>query len=823
MAQPRKSLSTMSRKPWAFLSRLIRKPADHPDRRAGDDARDRRDWAAAAAAYRRYLAVRPTHSAVWLRLGNMLKEQNLGDEADASYAEAARHDPTSGVAWRMRGQLAERRGDKAALGRAAEYYAKAWGLDRDAHAGFALTRPEQRRNLGRLQVGRDWRIEGAVDGLRNLTLEGWAWSPEEPDVPAWIDIWLGGQKIGSARADRYRFDISDAGLAPAQCGFAFELGSHLDAASTALTVEVCRADGMALAASPFDLGETAGLRRWLQRPRSTPEFKPPSTPLISILTPVHDVRTDWFEDVVSGVSGQSDGRWEWVIVDDGSASLRLRERLVQLAVQDPRIRVETLAQSLGAAAATNVALSMARADHVLFLDHDDQLEPEAVARMLGAVDADLIYGDEMVTGSDIRDLRMLAARPAFSWRYYLSHPYFVHPVCVRRSLAMEIGGFNETMAISADVDFMLRLFEKKPVVAHVPGILYRWRTHGGSLGHIAATEATTATLAALGRHLGRLGIKARVGRGPVSNTFKVDFADPGGRVLVVIPTRDRCDLLKVCIDSIWRTCAQNDVDIVVIDHESVEPETLAYLDLIKHAVRVLPYVGAFNYARMNNIAVAEFGSGHKFVLFLNNDIEALTSGWLGRLRALASMDDVGAVGATLLYPDNRVQHAGVIIGPGGFAEHAMKFAQYEIEGRRNPGYNCNLVSVRDWSAVTGACLMMRTEVFQRLSGFDEAFPVGFNDTDLCLRVRSAGLKVINDGWAVLRHHESATRASGGDLGHPEDAARFAFRWADLIAAGDPFYNPVLSLDRDHQPEHPDTDRLDARFIRPVAVEPGFGG
>jgi glycosyltransferase involved in cell wall biosynthesis len=793
---------------WSMISRWLTPARHDPDRQAGDAARDRGDWAESAAAYGRYLERRPGHVAVWIRLGNMLKETGDGEGADRAYVEAARLAPSRGDPWRARGDLLASMGDAEAAG---SHYAEAWRLDRNPAAGAALSRPGSLGRLARLQTmaGGAWRIEGAVDGLRDLAVEGWAWNPARPDVPATVAVTADGREIGRVVADIFRPDVTAHGLAPERCGFRFDLGGSLAAGPLhSLEFRIVET-AIVLAGSPLDLSPMVGLQRWLARPRPAPG--PPGPPLISIVTPVHDVRPDWFEQAISSVLAQADGRWEWIVVDDGSRDRALTEILDGLSARDSRIRLLRSPHARGTAVATNLGLAQAGSDHVLFLDHDDVLEPEAVARLIIGIEmgGDVIYGDEVVTGPNIGDFRLVVARPAFSWRYYLSHPYFVHPVCVRRSLAGQ--GLDETLSISADVDFVLGILERASRVVHVPGILYRWRSHADSLGRRAGAAATEATIAALHRHFDRLKVGAKAVSGAVFNTFRVDFRDPGGRVLVVIPTRDRADLLRMSIGSLLATTPPEALDIVVIDHDSSEPELAAYLESLGDRVRVMPYSGPFNYSRMNNQAVERFGGDHDLVLFLNNDVEALEPGWLERMRALAVMEDVGAVGATLLYPDNRIQHAGVVIGPGGFAEHAMKFAPLLDMGGRNPGYNCSLTAVRDWSAVTGACLMMPLDVFRAVGGFDETLPVGFNDTDLCLRVGERGLSVVNDGWAVLRHHESATRGRTGGTAHPEDAKLFAARWQAVLTAGDPFYNPMLSLDRDHSPDRPDTDRLAPRL------------
>lgn len=792
-----------------YLTRLFASPRNDPDRIAGDAARDRGDWAQAAVSYKRYLRRRPGHQAVWLRLGNMLKELGRYDEADDAYQTAVRCDPSNSLAHRLRGDLQRGRGDHKA---AAAAYFLAWETGRDSAAGLALTRPEQIGNLARVQQGaalKD-RITGGIDGLRDLRLEGWAWNPTTPDDPVIVDVWIGGVCVGSAHADHARPDIADAKLAPERCGFVFDLGPFLADVSDRSVVVMDRSSGRALAGSPFDLGPMAGLTRWLQRERGVPGV--PGSPLISIITPVHDVRLDWFDEAAVSVRDQTDGRWEWILVDDGSSDTALKQRLAALAQADSRIKLVSHQIARGTAAATNAGIRVASADYILFLDHDDALEVEAVERFVeaSAQGGDLIYGDEAVCGGELSDLRMLVARPAFSWRYYLSHPYFVHPICVRRTLALE--GFDETLSISADVDFVLRILERASAVTHVPGILYRWRTHDQSLGHSAREKVSRATTAAIERHLDRLGIKATVFSGASDNTYRVDFDDPGGRILIVIPTQNKTELLRKCIHSIKSTTQEGKYKIVVIDHDSDEAEMVDYLSSQKPHIDVVRYRGDFNYSRMNNQAFSAYAKGHDFVLFLNNDVEAISSGWLERMRALAAMADVGAVGAILLYPNRQIQHAGVVVGLGGYAEHAMKFCAFERDGQRNTGYNNNLSAIRDWSAVTGACMMMRTDVFRDIGGFDEDLPVGFNDTDLCLRIRERGLSVLTDNAVVLKHHESLTRNGSGHMLHPRDAERFADHWRHVLEQGDPFYSPVLSRERDHSPEHPDSSDLIPRTI-----------
>jgi GT2 family glycosyltransferase len=234
----------------------------------------------------------------------------------------------------------------------------------------------------------------------------------------------------------------------------------------------------------------------------------------------------------------------------------------------------------------------------------------------------------------------------------------------------------------------------------------------------------------------------------------------------------------------------------------------------------MPYRGAFNFARMNNAAVRRHADGAGYLLFLNNDVEAVAPGWLGRLRSLAGREEVGAAAPLLLYGNDRVQHGGVLVGFSGAADHAMKLVDaFAPDGARNPGYNCNLISVRDYSAVTAACMMLRREVFTRFGGFDERFAVGFNDTDLCLRLRGAGLKILYDGHTALYHHESATRIGNNELAHPNDDALLRTRWARYFRDGDPFYSPLLTDGGTDHLLRSDTGWKGRLGVRTVTVAP----
>jgi GT2 family glycosyltransferase len=549
------------------------------------------------------------------------------------------------------------------------------------------------------------------------------------------------------------------------------------------------------------------LRRWLHRYRPDPDLLdhlrsrpwPPDAPRFSVLMPVHNAPARWLHQALKSVRAQTYPHWELVCVNDGSTAGHVRRVLDRFARKDARVRVIHRAAPGGVSVAANTALEAASGDYVCFLDPDGYLEPHALnqfARVIGQDDPDILYSDEALTGSSLRDVLRVSARCRFSYDYYLSHPYFVHLVGVRTDLVRRVGGLDEGMALAQHVDLMLRLFEVSETVSYVPDVLYRWRGQaaGTDPGHQSAVQA--AVRGAVERHLARLGLPAEVH--DVSGMFNfrdVRFRSPDpARVAILIPTKNQAALLRDCIDSLEKTVPGHLADVVIIDHESDEPEACRYLQQLGRRYRILPYQGPFNFAAIMNRAAAAVRGPCTHYLFLNNDVRAIEPGWLEHMLGFGQRPDVGIVGATLLYPDGRVQHSGVVVGLLGHAEHAHKGWKFRRgRGERETGIQGSLASNRDYSAVTAACMLVRAEVFEQVDGFDEALEVEFGDTDLCLRVRAQGYKVIQDAHAVLYHHESETRRTGASLHHPGDSERFCQRYGRLIHDGDPFYSPLLSM------------------------------
>ncbi len=672
-------------------------------------------------------------------------------------------------------------------------------------------------------------LNGFFDRLHGMSAHGWVLNSLTPKKPVVVEALCEGRVLASAEAKLFRGDLLDAGLNEGFCAFKIDIGAQmLDLLGKEVSIRVAGTD-LVLPGSPKIATQNPNLLRYLRPlrgldpavlPRMKRMMNHRAGPAgVSIIMPVYNTPREWLIQALESVRTQWCDHWELICVDDCSTAPHVAQVLSAFAKHDPRIRVFKAPQNLGIARATNFGLRAAANDYVAFMDHDDLLEPDAVyhlmrtAKLTGAA---FIYSDEATTDENIGSIADVKARPQFSYDYYLSHPYFVHLLCVRRDLAYQLGGWDETMAISADVDFVLRILERTELVAHVPRVLYRWRTHGGSTGHAKKETVMAATRGALQRHLDRRGTGAVVEDGVWFNQFRTNWPESSGRILIVIPTKNKAGLVRTAVESIERTAKGADYKLVLVDHASDEPESVEYFAELAKRHTVMAYEGEFNYSRINNEAVRAHGEGCEFLLFLNNDVEAITDGWLDRMRRLANRTDVGCVGALLLYPDKRVQHAGVILGFNGSAEATFKFefAYLDDKGTRNLGYNCSLTSVRDYSAVTAACLMTRKSVFEQIGGFDEQLVVGFNDVDLCLRIRAIGLKVLYDGDTVLFHYESATRSQTKQVMHPEDTLRMLSLHADILTDGDPFYNPNLSMvTQDHVlREDPGCKRFQPRVV-----------
>ena len=526
----------------------------------------------------------------------------------------------------------------------------------------------------------------------------------------------------------------------------------------------------------------------------------PNPATISVIVPTYNTPETMLRAMVRSVQDQLYPHWELCIADDGSSQPHVAAVLQEFASKDERIKLHLGQQNFGVSHASNRALAMASGCFVVLLDHDDLLEEQALFRVAESIaqdDPDMLYSDEVLVSPDGETVLQYFHRPAFSPEYLRSHPYIVHMVGFRTELVRTLGGFDETLKISQDYDLILRVSEQATTIVHLPEVLYQWRTHTSSAGHSRAKEVMAVSTAVLQRHLQRCGLQGHIDAGASFNFFEARYLlQPGMRIAIIIPTKNHGELVRQCIDSIRATVRSAAYDIVVIDHESNDPETIAYLDSLstQAQAQVMRYAGPFNFSSINNWAVAQLGGQHTHYLFCNNDIEALEPGWLERMLELSQQPDVGIVGAQLLYPDRTsIQHAGVCVGAFGIAEHYGKFLRLPPD-RIDTSFMGRLITTHEVAAVTAACLLMRRDAFEEIDGFDETLAVGFGDVDLCLRTLERGWRVLYCPQATLLHHESFTR--GKTVGydpHPEDSALFAARWKVFLQQGDPYFNPGLSL------------------------------
>lgn len=548
----------------------------------------------------------------------------------------------------------------------------------------------------------------------------------------------------------------------------------------------------------FQADQAAVFQAWLKRHVPTDDDLArlrtevqalPSPPRISVLMPVYNTSPQFLRAAIASVVGQVYPHWQLCIVDDGSDGNQVSSVLAELA--DPRISVMRLQTRSGISAASNTALALADGAYVAFLDHDDILPAHALARVAQCIcedpDVDLLYTDECCLEWDGRKVDPFF-KPEYSPDLLLSMNYIGHLVVARTAMVREIGGLRSAFDGSQDYDLVLRLTEQTSHILHIADILYLWRRTPDSTSD--TPEAKPYTDAAASQALEEA-IHRRGGAAEVSilkpGRYRIHYAIQGSPLVsIVIPTRDHADLLRVCIDSIKERTDYRSCEIVVVDNGSSDRETLTYLDEIAPlaGILVLRDPAGFNWSRLNNKGAA--AADGDYLLFLNNDIEIQDPTWLGEMLGHAQQPGVGAVGAKLLFPGGRIQHAGVIVGGGGGASHAF----YEMS-QGQPSYMDYADVVRNVGAVTGACLLTSRKLFHDLDGFDEDLPIAYNDVDYCLRLRAIGRRVVWTPWAVLMHCESMSRG----LRQPEaDLQEFSRKWGEALSQGDPYLNPHLDQD-----------------------------
>ena len=526
-------------------------------------------------------------------------------------------------------------------------------------------------------------------------------------------------------------------------------------------------------------------------------------PLLSVVMPVYNAPSEFLRQAIDSVLEQLYAHWELCIADDCSPDPEILRILATYQRKDPRIKVVRRDQNGNVSAASNSALALATGELVALMDHDDVLPAHALymvaVELNRCPEADIIYSDEdKIDRSNIR----YGAYFKSDWNPDLMRGQNMinHLGVYRRSLLVSIGGFRLGYEGSQDYDLALRAVERTTPerIRHIPHVLYHRRVfpQSGSFSASNLPRATRAARRAVQDHLDRLGTGASVVPLPGLDSYsRVIYPLPPvpPPVTLIVPTRDKVELLSQCINSLLARTEYPDFNVIIVNNRSCEAETLAYFASLERnsRVKILAFDREFNYSAINNFAIGQ--ARGNVIGLVNNDIRVIEPGWLKEMVSHALRPEVGAVGAKLLYPDDRVQHAGVITGINGVADHAHRF-----RARHDVGYFGRLVLTQDYSCVTAACLVMRKTVYEEVGGLDETnLRVSFNDVDLCLRIRDKRYLVVWTPHAELYHVESASR--GRDT-HPEQAERarnevryMKMRWGDSLLC-DPYYNPNLSLD-----------------------------
>ncbi len=522
-------------------------------------------------------------------------------------------------------------------------------------------------------------------------------------------------------------------------------------------------------------------------------------PLVSIICPVYRPRLKDFTAAVESVLAQTYPNWELIIVDDASSVPELSDLIARFAQQDARIKALRLNKNGGISAATNAALRMATGAYVAFFDHDDMMVDRAMEFMVDAAvstGALMVYCDEDKI-DDAGVYSEVNLKPDWNYRLLLSQNYICHILFVERAHLLKAGALRKECDGAQDHDLILRLAEiTDPArIHHVPEVLYHWRKTPSSTAASGKSKSYTvsAGIRALRDHLARKGVAADVSSPLGITCYEVRYhvaVEP--KVTIIIPYREHIGMTRECVEAIRSSTFYDNYEIFLVDNWSTSDEALAFAAEMNalQGVRVLRVTEAFNYSRLNNLAVA--ASTGEFLLFMNNDVFVNDPNWLREMVGEATADPfVAVVGAKLLYPNGRVQHGGVVLGVGGIADHANRgLAAYE------PGYQARAICAQEYSAVTAACMLCRRAAFDEVGGFDEAhLRVAFNDVDLCLKIGAAGYRIVWTPSVVAEHRESYSR--GNDF-RPDQQVRFfdehqfmTVKWRDVLAR-DRHYHPWFS-------------------------------
>ena len=525
------------------------------------------------------------------------------------------------------------------------------------------------------------------------------------------------------------------------------------------------------------------------------KWKEPVT--ISVLVPAYRTPEAFLRQMIESVLNQTYPHLELCIADGSGENISVEKVVKEYQAKDQRVRYQRLEKNEGIAGNTNAAIRMATGGYLALFDHDDLLAPNALFEVASTIEkdkADVVYTDEDKVTSDLKEHFQPHFKPDFNPDLLCSNNYICHLFVVKRSLALKLGGQDPAYDGAQDYDFIFRCTEEAEKIVHIAKILYHWRVHQASTADNPTSKmyAFDAGKRAIEAHLQRIGAKAEVSHTKDLGFYRVKYQVQGNpKVSIVIPNKDEKETLKKCLESIWQKTTYSNYEIILVENNSTTREIRDYYQELdgKNGVRVVYWDKEFNYSAINNFGIS-YAKG-EYILCLNNDITVISPEWMEELLANCQRPEVGIVGARLYYPDNTIQHAGIVLGMGGCAG-----SLFVGLARSRGGYLHKAALQQDLSAVTAACFMVKKEAFEKVGGFEEKLAVAFNDVDFCLKIRHAGYLVVYDPYAELYHHESKTRGyentEAKKRRFQEEIEYMRCHWMPDILR-DPYYNENLSL------------------------------
>lgn len=526
-------------------------------------------------------------------------------------------------------------------------------------------------------------------------------------------------------------------------------------------------------------------------------------PKISILVPTFNTPVSLLNEMITSVVNQSYENWELCIADGSAKGNDTQKALIDWQTKDHRIKVTFLSKNYGISGNTNKAFDRATGEYTALFDHDDLLELDTlyeIVKSLQDTHHDIIYTDEDKYNQKLERFEDPNFKPDFDLDLLLSHNYITHFFTVKTSILKEVGGFRSECDGAQDYDVILRCVAKSKSIHHIPKSLYHWRMIEGStaLDPESKMYCYEAGQKAIQDYLDSRDIKAVVEMQPkpLYGLYHVKYAVPDSLVSIIIPNKDHVDVLDTCIQSLYTKNQYKYFEIIVVENNSEEEKTFAYYEKIQQEhsnLKVVTYdQKGFNFSAINNFGV-RFALG-EYLLFLNNDTEMIKEDALSEMVSLCAREDVGIVGAKLLFEDNTIQHAGVIVGFSGYAGHIFN----DIPNGKDFGYMTRDVLNGDYSAVTAACMMTKKKLFKAVGGFDEQFAIACNDIDYCLKVREVGKLVVYNAFSLWHHYESKSRGyeDGFDKvkRFDDEVSKWQKKWERILIDGDPYYNPNFKIE-----------------------------